>query len=31
LSHAPRSGLKVKNGRNSVKDGTPERLRYRTI
>jgi len=31
LGHAPRSGPEVKNGRSSVKDGTPERLRCRTI
>jgi len=29
--HAPRSGSEVKNGRNSIKDGAPERLRCGTI
>jgi len=29
--HALRSGPKIKNGRNSAKDGTPERLRCGTI
>jgi len=29
--HAPRPGPEVKNGRNSAKDGAPERLRCGTI
>jgi len=29
--HAPRSGPEVKNGRSSVKDGAPEKLRCGTV
>jgi len=31
VGHAPRSGPEVENGRNSAKDGAPERLRCGTI